>query len=78
MYDAKKRHVRYLKNAGKEREQSNIRYHADADTINQIRRGKYNENIIENREKLRLRQQARRAKLKLSQNDTKGKKQAKK
>ena len=78
MYDVKKRHDRYIKNAIKERKQSNARYHADANAINRIRREKYNENIIENREKLRLRQQVRRAKLKLSQNDTNTKKQAKK
>ncbi len=81
MYDAKKRHERYLKNAEREREQARERYHTDSETINFKRREEYNKNIEKNREKLRIRQQKRRAKLKLyemSQNDTNSQKTDKK
>ncbi len=70
MYDAKKRHDRYLKNQVKEQEQARNRYNGDSVSINEARRKKYHENIEINREKLRLRQQLRRAKLRMCQNDS--------
>ena len=81
MYDAKKRHKRYLKNAEQERELARERYHTDSETINFKRREKYHENIEKNRESLRNRQARRRARLKLydsSQNDTTNQKTTKK
>ena len=81
MYDSKKRHERYMKNAEKERELARERYHTDSETINFRRREEYHNSIEKNRENLRLRQARRRARLKSydsSQNDTINQKTSKK
>lgn len=70
MYDPEKRHARYLKNAEKEREQARERYNNDSDNINAKKRDEYQKNLEINREKVRLRQQKRRAGLRKSQDDT--------
>ncbi len=70
MYSPEKRRSRYLKNAERERKQARERYNNNADIINAEKRAEYQKNIEINREKVRLRQQKRRARLKRYQNDT--------
>ncbi len=70
MYNAKERKQRYLDHLERDRQQARNHYTEHADSINTKRREKYNKNIVIEREKVRLRVAAHRAKTRKSQNDT--------
>ena len=68
MYDADKRHERYLRNRAREQQQARERYNAAPGAINERRRVEYHNNIEENRKKLRERQARRRANIRSQKN----------
>jgi len=70
MYNAEKRHDRYLKNQETEKVRARERYNSDPVAINARRRELYSNNIEINRKKLRERQARRRANIRMCQNDT--------
>lgn len=77
MYNSKERKKRYLKHHERDKKQARDHYHEHSDLINTERREKYSKNIEIEREKVRLRVAAHRAKKRMSQNDTNIKKTSK-